>query len=137
MNAPHGAAPDITAMSDEQLAGALENAFDCAELGKIWPTMARYVRTLIPAATKPVARAPELLAVAREYGEIIAPEAIDELRMSAIMIRTWIPEVFPANAVGQVHFVRAIIDSVADVIDRALAPDQQAAQDRDRVEGRT
>lgn len=45
----------------------------------------------------------------------------DELRQSAIMIRRWIPESYPANELGQVHFVRAVCESVATVIERHLA----------------
>lgn len=52
---------------------------------------------------------------------IIPLDDLSELRMSAVMIRRWIPEVFPENAAGQVHFVRAICDSVATVIERAMS----------------
>ena len=53
----------------------------------------------------------------------IQTNSIDELRQSAVMIRKWMSEAFPANSLGQVHFVRAVVDSVADVIDRVLADD--------------
>jgi hypothetical protein len=36
------------------------------------------------------------------------------------MIRKWLPESFPANEKGQVHFVRAVMESVASTIERAL-----------------
>jgi hypothetical protein len=49
------------------------------------------------------------------------PDTIEELRQSARMIRKWIPDVYPANERGQVHFARAIMESVASVIERALA----------------
>lgn len=52
---------------------------------------------------------------------IIPLDDLSELRMSAVMIRRWIPEVFPENAAGQVHFVRAICDSVATAIERATS----------------
>lgn len=52
------------------------------------------------------------------------PSVVSELGMAARMIRTWIPESFPANERGQVHFVRAVIESVADVIERAVAEAQ-------------
>lgn len=51
----------------------------------------------------------------------IPPAPWDELRQSALMIRTWIPEVYPANEQGQVHFARAVMESVATVIERVLA----------------
>jgi RyR domain len=54
---------------------------------------------------------------------VIHTHPMEELRQSAVMIRTWIPEVFPANSAGQVHFVRAVMESVATVIDRVLADD--------------
>jgi hypothetical protein len=44
----------------------------------------------------------------------------EELRLSARMIRKWLPESFPANEKGQVHFVRAVMESVASTIERAL-----------------
>ena len=49
------------------------------------------------------------------------PDCADDLRQSAVMIRTWVPEVFPANERGQVPFARAIMESVADVIERTIA----------------
>ena len=52
---------------------------------------------------------------------IIPLDDLSELRMSATMIRRWIPEVFPENDAGQVHFVRAICDSVAATIERAMS----------------
>lgn len=48
-------------------------------------------------------------------------DPLDELRQCAVMIRTWIPEVYPTNELGQVHFARAVMESVATVIDRVLA----------------
>lgn len=57
----------------------------------------------------------------------IAPDTLDELRQCATMIRTWIPESFPANSSGQVHFVRGVMESVAFVIERALSEAGQAA----------
>lgn len=53
----------------------------------------------------------------------IHPNPIDELRQCAVMIRRWMPEAFPENSVGQRHFVRCVVESVADVIDRVLADD--------------
>lgn len=50
----------------------------------------------------------------------INPEHADDLRQSAVMIRRWIPEVFPANELGQVPFARAVMESVAEAIERAL-----------------
>jgi Lar family restriction alleviation protein len=50
----------------------------------------------------------------------ISPDHIEELRRSAAMIRRWIPETFPENELGQVHFARAVIESVASTIERAL-----------------
>ncbi|CAN7686879.1 hypothetical protein LJR098_002291 [Rhizobium sp. LjRoot98] len=50
----------------------------------------------------------------------ITPEHIDELRRSALMIRRWIPETFPEDENGQIHFARAVIESVASTIERAL-----------------
>lgn len=50
----------------------------------------------------------------------ITPDTAEELRQSARMIRRWIPDVFPANEKGQVHFARAVMESVATVIERAV-----------------
>lgn len=52
----------------------------------------------------------------------ILPNAVEELREAAVMIRTWIPVSFPANEHGQVHFVRAVVEAVADTIERAISP---------------
>ena len=49
-------------------------------------------------------------------------DAVEELREAAVMIRTWIPVSFPANEHGQVHFVRAVVEAVADTIERAINP---------------
>jgi len=108
-------APDITAMSDAELATALQKTFasGAQDHGVLaWNYMARYVRTLIPAAAKPALR---------EYGETIPTDPWDELRMSAVMIRTWVPEVFPKNEFGQMHFIRIVMDSIATNIEIALA----------------
>lgn len=51
---------------------------------------------------------------------VLRPNTIKELRQSAIMIRTWIPEAFPESESGQRHFVRVVMESVAAVIERAL-----------------
>lgn len=59
----------------------------------------------------------------------------EELRACVTMIRTWIPEVFPANERGQVHFVRAVVESVADTIERAL-PALAKAEGQAKGEGR-
>jgi hypothetical protein len=48
------------------------------------------------------------------------PDTVEELRLSARMIRRWIPDCFPENDNGQVYFVRAVIESVATVIERAI-----------------
>ena len=50
-------------------------------------------------------------------------DAAQELRDAAVMIRTWIPVSFPANEHGQVHFVRAVVEAVADTIERAIGQD--------------
>ena len=44
---------------------------------------------------------------------------LKELRQSATMIRRWLPDSFPANEAGQVHFVRCVMESVAAVIEQA------------------
>ncbi|MGR9413124.1 hypothetical protein [Rhizobium leguminosarum] len=44
----------------------------------------------------------------------------EELRLAARMIRIWLPESFPANEKGQIHFVRSVMESVASTIERAL-----------------
>lgn len=49
-------------------------------------------------------------------------DAIADLRQAARMIRIWIPEVYPANEQGQVPFARAVMESVADAIDRVAPP---------------
>lgn len=48
------------------------------------------------------------------------PDTLEELRLSVRMIRRWIPDCFPANEMGQVHFVRSVMESVATTIERAL-----------------
>lgn len=48
------------------------------------------------------------------------PDTDEELRLAARMIRRWLPEAFPANERGQIHFVRAVMESVASTIERAL-----------------
>lgn len=58
-------------------------------------------------------------------------EMIEELRLSAVMIRTWAPETFPANESGQVHFARAIMESVAETIEKALAAATASAAETD------
>lgn len=58
-----------------------------------------------------------------EYDPAIYPDdAIADLRQCAVMIRTWIPEVYPANEAGQVPFARAVMESVAAAIDRVAPP---------------
>lgn len=58
----------------------------------------------------------------------IIPEIINELKSSASMIRTWIPEAFPANSLGQKHFVRVVMESVAETIDRAVASNDSSKE---------
>lgn len=48
------------------------------------------------------------------------PDTIEELRIAARMIRRWIPDAFPANEKGQIHFVRSVVESIASTIERAL-----------------
>jgi hypothetical protein len=50
----------------------------------------------------------------------IHPDATEELRAAAKMIRTWIPEVFPSDSLGRMHFVRVVMESVAANIEWAL-----------------
>lgn len=61
------------------------------------------------------------------------PNPREELRMAARMIRTWMPESFPANEFGQVHFVRAVIDSVAEAIERFFSTPSSVEQERIEV----
>jgi hypothetical protein len=68
-------------------------------------------------------------AIARAFGSTeepdtaeIHPDAMEELRQCAVMIRTWMPASFPENEQGQKHFVRVVMESVADVIDRVAPP---------------
>jgi hypothetical protein len=49
----------------------------------------------------------------------LRPNTLKELRQSATMIRRWLPDSFPANEKGQVHFVRCVMESVAAVIEQA------------------
>jgi hypothetical protein len=49
----------------------------------------------------------------------LRPNTLKELRQSATMIRRWLPDSFPANENGQVHFVRCVMESVAAVIEQA------------------
>ncbi|MBX5206725.1 hypothetical protein [Rhizobium sp. NZLR11] len=44
----------------------------------------------------------------------------EELRLAARMIRIWLPEAYPANERGQVHFVRAVMESVASTIESVV-----------------
>jgi hypothetical protein len=48
------------------------------------------------------------------------PDTEEELRLAARMIRIWIPESFPANERGQIHFVRSVVESVASTIERTI-----------------
>ena len=57
----------------------------------------------------------------KEIAMSMSEVAAHELRLCSTMIRTWIPEAYPADEQGQVHFARAIMEAVADAIDRALA----------------
>jgi hypothetical protein len=57
-----------------------------------------------------------------------SPDALEELRMAARMIRRWIPEAFPENARGQIHFVRSVVESVAGTIERALAGETEPSE---------
>ena len=56
------------------------------------------------------------------YPAAYPDDAIADLRQAARMIRTWIPDVYPANELGQVPFARAVMESVADAIDRVFPP---------------
>ncbi len=46
---------------------------------------------------------------------------LKSLKRCASMLNTYAPDCFPANENGQVHFVRAMMESVADEIDAYLA----------------
>lgn len=45
----------------------------------------------------------------------------DSLERCAKMLETYAPDLYPANDVGQVHFARAMMESVADEIKAFLA----------------
>lgn len=46
---------------------------------------------------------------------------LEDLKRTAIMLRTWAPEVFPeVGADGQVHFGRAMMESAAEAIEAFL-----------------
>lgn len=47
-------------------------------------------------------------------------DPIGDLRLAARTIRSWIPEVYPADEQGRVPFVRGVLESVAAAIDRAV-----------------
>lgn len=48
-------------------------------------------------------------------------ELVEDLRLAASSIRTWMPETLPANEQGQVHFARALAESAAEAIEAYLA----------------
>lgn len=54
-------------------------------------------------------------------GSVHRDDPMEDLRQAARMIRTWIPDVYPTNEAGQVPFARALMESVADAIESALA----------------
>jgi NTP pyrophosphatase (non-canonical NTP hydrolase) len=45
----------------------------------------------------------------------------EEVAMAEALIRNWIPDVYPKNGVGQVHFARAVMESVAGVLAKSRA----------------
>lgn len=131
-------APDIAAMSDEQLAIALTVArldAPAARVEKDWRMyssdlhrgalrLARYVRTLIPPAAQPVARVTIGLQMDADGNPVI-------LCNDGAMFREGAHgEWFPLKPIPQPAAPRFALQPAL----YSLTPDQQEAQDRDRVE---
>ncbi len=50
----------------------------------------------------------------------VPADLIEDLRLGAVGIRTWMPETLPANEQGQVHFARVLAEAAAESIEAIL-----------------
>ena len=53
----------------------------------------------------------------------VRADHIEELRLAASAIRTYMPDTLPANDAGQIHFGRALAEAAAEAIEQFLAAD--------------
>lgn len=122
-------------LSDEQLVAILDDTGKECPDGNYTPaqvySMARSLRAnrqLLEAITAPRSPAPpevkaKLFRLSSGMGENKPEGTREELEMCARMIDTYAADAFPANELGQIHFGRAMMESVADTI-RAFLTDQ-------------
>lgn len=112
-------APDMC--SDEDVAAAQATVGTIGTLAFLADVSATLGAALLPfAAMEAKDDTQQHMSASDPDGAVMPMDTWEELNLSARMIRRWIPEVFPENAAGQVHFVRAICDSVATVIERHI-----------------
>lgn len=52
-------------------------------------------------------------------------ERLEDLRLAAKAIRTYMPETLPADEHGKIHFARALAEAAADAIEAALTTEGQ------------
>lgn len=48
-------------------------------------------------------------------------DRLEDLRLAALAIRTYMPDTLPAGDDGKIHFARALAEAAADAIEAALA----------------
>lgn len=58
---------------------------------------------------------------------ILRAEHIEELRLAASAIRTYMPDTLPADEDGKIHFARALAEAAADAIEQSLATTEGSA----------
>lgn len=110
-------APALAAFLDFAQTQAFKDAIDPKVLaerqwrGALWVAFEAAWRTVERAHSDPA---------------VIRHSDIRDLQQAALMIRTWIPEVYLADADGRVSFARAIMESVATTIERAVEAAQEA-----------
>lgn len=107
--------------------GRLRSA-DVVARGRASALMVKRIDAILAALRTPAAAvgddAVERVAEAEQPpndGSVHRDDPMEDLRQAARMIRTWIPDVYPTNEAGQVPFARALMESVADAIESALA----------------
>ena len=72
----------------------------------------------VPAEAKPLYASPPPQAHLRG---ITDAERLEDLRLAAKAIRTYMPETLPAGEDGKIHFARALAEDAADAIEAVLA----------------
>jgi hypothetical protein len=55
-------------------------------------------------------------------------ERLEDLRLAAKAIRTYMPETLPAGEDGKIHFARALAEASADAIEAVLATTEGSAE---------